>query len=562
MNEMLPDVIADAAAFATPAHKTLTDVLAACEADMAGTALRDTRSAFRFLETQAGIDPGATLARPEEIRRIFAGLSPALLGISEKRLANIRSLVGAAVRRFGMRRVRTTREIPLDATWTALLARITDRQHRWGLNRLACYCTVKGIAPRDVDRETLRGLFAALEAEAVCKDPRNLLKHTVALWNMCGRRVPDWPGRPLSSPFKSEPFMLALEAFPADFRRDVAAFEARMTNPDPLDPTAPVRALRPDTLKSYRFMIRRVASALVRGGHVARGALTGLEVLFAGDNFREGLRAFLPKDGRSSGYVHKMATQLLAVARHHLRLPPERVAELEAITRRLKPKTAGGMGKRNRDRLAQFDDAETIRRLLRFPEEERDRALRLANPLRRARGIERALAISILIYAGLRVKNLRELRLDRNIRRSGKRVFVHLSGDETKTHAALELELPTETIALLDEFVGTHRGLLPGAASPWLFPGPDGAARSYSAMSAAVSRPVRRHAGIVLSPHLYRHIIARIVAERCPENLTAVSRMLGHKSIRTTYGNYLGTEGPAASRHIAGLLREARGEKE
>lgn len=33
--------------------------------------------------------------------------------------------------------------------------------------------------------------------------------------------------------------------------------------------------------------------------------------------------------------------------------------------------------------------------------------------------------------------------------------------------------------------------------------------------------------------------------------------MLGHKSIRTTYGAYLGTEGPAASRRLAEVLRKA-----
>ena len=86
--------------------------------------------------------------------------------------------------------------------------------------------------------------------------------------------------------------------------------------------------------------------------------------------------------------------------------------------------------------------------------------------------------------------------------------------------------------------------------------------RSYSAMRDAVSLPLRRHAGIILSPHLYRHIIAKIVAERRPELLHDVSRMLGHKSMRTTYGAYLGTEGPSASRRIGALLREAGHPKE
>ncbi len=175
---------------------------------------------------------------------------------------------------------------------------------------------------------------------------------------------------------------------------------------------------------------------------------------------------------------------------------------------------------------------------------------------------ERALAISLLISIGIRVKNLRHLRLDRNIRRAGQRVFVSFSETETKTHAKLKLELTSETVSLLDEFLAEHRRLLPGAEGPWLFPGMAGGPRSYSAMHNAVSRPLRRHAGIEISPHLYRHIIAKIVAERRPELLHDVSRMLGHKSMRTTYGSYLGTEGPAASRRIGALLREAGSPKD
>ena len=97
---------------------------------------------------------------------------------------------------------------------------------------------------------------------------------------------------------------------------------------------------------------------------------------------------------------------------------------------------------------------------------------------------------------------------------------------------------------------------------PWLLPGITGGPRSYSARRDAGSRPLRRHAGIEISPHLYRHFLAKTVAERRPELLHDVSRMLGHKSMRTTYSAYLGTEGPAASRRIAALLRAAKGKKE
>ena len=563
MNKMIQNAIPDDQVFDIAAKLTLADVLDNCERVLTATARRDTRSAFRFLATQCGIDLAATLARPQEVRQIFDRLSPARLGISEKRFANVRSLVGTAIARFGMRRTWITKEIPLDKDWSDLLDRIPNREHRWGLSRLACYCTVKGIMPAAVEPATLLGLHAALEAEALSKDPRNLLKHTIAVWNICHRRVPGWPGSPLSSPFKTEPFMMPLKAFPAGFRHDVAAFEARMCNPDPFDPDAPVRAFRPATLEGYRYTFRRAASALVRGGHVDIGAVASFYTLFEDSNFSEALRPFLPKtDGQDTGHAHKMATQLIAVARQHLRLDETRLNELEEIARRLKPRSTGGMGRRNQARLAQFDDEDVVQRLLGFPEEERARALRLRNPMRRTKGVERALAISLLIFTGMRVKNLRHLQIDRNIRRAGQRVFASLSESETKTHAELELELPPEIIALLDEFIEEHRECLPCADSPWLFPGQTGGARSYSAMHTAVSRPLRRHGGIELSPHLYRHIIAKIVAERSPELLHDVSRMLGHKSIRTTYQSYLGTEGPAASRRIGALLRQARNPRE
>jgi integrase len=77
-------------------------------------------------------------------------------------------------------------------------------------------------------------------------------------------------------------------------------------------------------------------------------------------------------------------------------------------------------------------------------------------------------------------------------------------------------------------------------------------------MREAVSKASRKHVGLELGPHLFRHIIAKIVVEREPGLINDVSRMLGHKSVNTTYGVYLGTETPAASRRINRLLLDTR----
>ena len=555
----LPGGLADAEVFrASNSRVTLAQVLAAAEGALKGTALRDTRSAFAAL-ARGGVDLAAVLATAATVRALLDGLSPARLGVAAKRLANIRSLVTQAVERFGQRRTWVTKEIPLSPAWASLFAQIAAKEHRWALGRLASFCSLQGIAPAQVCVETLRGLFAALEAEEMIKKPRGLLKHIIAVWNLCHSRVPGWPDRRLASPFKVAPAMLPLEAFPASFQADVAAWEARLRHADPLDETAPARARRPDTVQGYRFAVRRLASALVRAG-VETQAITDLAVLVEPEALKTALREYLPgqRQVKTPDYAHKMAVQMLTIPRMHLGHTEAQLKPLQTIAGRIKSPDGPRMGERNRVRLEPFDDPAVVQRLLTFPEAELGRAVKLTNPLRRAKGVERALAISLAIFTGLRVKNLRTLHLQENLRRSGGRVFLQIPAEQMKTHRALELELPRETIALLDTFLKEYRPLLPGSEGPYLFPGPDGGPRSYSAMRDALSRSLKRHAGITVSPHLYRHIIAKVVVEKHPELALDVSRRLGHASINTTYQSYLGTEGPAASRRINDLLKTVR----
>jgi integrase len=538
---------------------TLADIVKRANAELKSTARRDTASAFRCLATKLDVDLAAIPATAEAVRALVGDLTPGELGVSSKRLANLRSLIVRAVERFGMRRQVVTRAVPLSKAWSDLLARAEPSYYRHGLNRLGVYCSATGIAPAEVSPQALLGFHSALVAECFVKHPRKIIKLTIALWNHCMRTIESWPPARLASPFKKEPDTLPLETFPESFRADVEHWITRMTRVDPLDLEAPVRPLRPATIKSYVMLFRRFASALVRRDILPLEMITGLDVFFEGDRFKDGLRHFLPESpGKTTSYVHYMATKLLHVARHYVRVPDGELTRLQALAARLDPKLPRGMSRRNRDRLEQFDEPDVIRRLLAFPGEERARALACRSPIRRAKAMERALAVSLLIHTGLRIKNLRNLRLDRNIRRTASGVCIELRAQEMKNEVELTLDLPSETIELLNCFAAEHRPLLPGHQGPYLFPGLDGGPRSYGAMRAAVSDPLRRHAGIIINPHLYRHAIAKIIVERNPEMYVAVSRRLGHKSINTTLGSYLGTETRAASRQINRLLDEAR----
>ena len=461
-----------------------------------------------------------------------------------------------------MKRTRLTSRVPLTGDWEALLERVANRTYRQGIKRLAHYCSALGIAPGDVRSEHLVGLRDALEEECMTKHPRKVIKHTIAMWNHFGRTIDGWPATKLSSPFIAEPDTLPLARFPESFRIDVERWTARMTQPEPLDPDAPVRALRPATIASYIVFFRRFASALVRRDIRPINEITGLAVFFEGSNFKDGLRHFLPQgvlagDPRTA-VAFRIAAKLRHVARHYVQVDEAILKDIDLVCRRLDPKQPRVMGRRNRDRLEQFEGPENVRKLLAFPEAETARALRTANAFRRAKGIERALAVSLLIFTGLRIKNLRHIRHADDIRRFGDRAVLRVEASEVKNGQALEFELDRATLALLDLYLADHRSQLPGRAGPYLFPGQDGGPKSDNAMRDAVARPIMKHCGLTVSPHLFRHVIAKVVVERDPAMCVAMSRHLGHRSMSTTLGSYLGTETRAASRRLSRMLVEAR----
>ena len=559
MKDDTPTEHSDAQAFDTGNTVFLSDVIARIKVELNGSQRRDTLSAFNALKKHAGVCFASTPASAVTVRPILANLNANTLGISPKRIANIRSLVSQAVVRFGMQRRWITKDIKLSPEWQELMGSAPKREYRWSLSRLACYCSVKGISPNAVCVQTLLGLHTALDADCSVTKPRNILKTTISVWNMCVKAVPVWPQEKLSSPFKVEAFMFPLEDFPQSFQDDVAAWIKRNTDVDPLDLTGPVRPLRPVTLDGYVLTFRRLGSALVRNEMLAMSDITDLSVLANVEYLKAALRHFLNTvESDNTDYAHKMAFQMAAVAKHHLELPNDVLTQIKVITGRLASSNGTMMGKRNRTRLLQFDDPAAVQRLLHFPEREYARATKLNSTKKRAKGVERALIVSLLIFTGLRSKTLRKLDMSRNIRRVDGRVILELDAVDMKTHAEHVVELPKDTIILLEDYIANHRPFLPNPDEPYLFAGEKGGPRSYSAILDASKNAILKHTGLKVSPHLFRHIIAKLVAETRPDLLVDVSRRLAHKSFKTTYQSYLGTETPAASRRINELLETAK----
>jgi integrase len=559
MNHVDPTFLARSkAAFLSEDQTTLADMkrLAEADEDLTSTQRRGRVSALNRLEHLFGIPLEKLEASPRRARELLASKSPAQLGVSEKTFANIRSLVAKAVERYGRPVPPLTKRIAITSSWQDLLDRIEIAYQRQVLYRLATYSSVMGIAPEVVTNQTLLGLSEALDAEETIKNPKAIIKSTISNWNRSARTVPSWPQIRLSSPFKPEPYTLLLSAFPVSFQAEITLWRERMADPDPLDEEAPERALRPATIEHRVYNFRQFASALVHTGHYRIENITSLTVLFQPEAFKAGLRFFLERTGRTQR-VHNLARSLRLIGKYYGRLDEATLTTLEKVCRKLDPGTRRQMTVRNRQRLGQFDYSRNVGRLLTFPDQEAKRAQAQKNPLRAAKSMERAVAVDLLIHCALRIGSLRTLELsDFNWLSSGLAVLV-VPGERTKTNRPLEFELNAEITARLKRHIAEFRSRLPEADGSYLFPGHKGGPRSNTAMADAIRRGMRR-AGLEMNPHLFRHFLGKIVTEADPGAYLAVSRVLGHTTLNTTMGHYLGTESKAAGRHVDRLLDEAK----
>ncbi len=547
------------AIFTSVAGMNLQQLRDQVAAQAIGTIRRDQLSALDTAARVFGRPLVSIRATPGAVRDLFGTTAGPEVGVSAKRLANIRSDVGKALRLYGAPVPAITKRIPLAPDWSQLLYSVEIRHHRMALNRFACFCSAVGIGPTAVGPDALLGFHSALDAEEVVKNPLKLLKMTIAIWNMCRRGVSGWTDITLSSPYKTTAYTLPLSAFPESFQQDVRTWVARVTEPDPLDPDAPSRPLRSATIKCRIVEIRRFASALIHQGTLTVCQVTSLRVLYDGDNFKSSLRFFLKRfDNKPTAAIEGMANHLRHIAKHYCKVDSKTLEALTAVCSRLDSGSSRHMSSRNRERLRQFDDPKKVAKLLAFPAEERVRGLKQRNQIRAARCMERALAIDLLIQCCLRMQNLHTIHLTRNLCVTGGQTYLTFEGNEVKNNQLLDFELSNDVADALTEFCKVHRPCLPGAGGPYLFPGRNGGPKSHGAMRSGIEGALRKRSGLLMHPHLFRHAIAKIVVERNPDLYPAISQHLGHKRLDMTMAHYLGTETRASARHIDRLLSATR----
>jgi len=539
---------------------TLADVLRHLERDL-GLDRRhraEMCSALRTVCRVLGGDPGLVPAEPRHLRASLAKLTAAAARVGSGRWSNIRSLTLRALKRAGIKSMPGRHREPHAAEWELLRAQLLDRRFKSGLSRFMSHCTSARIPPSAVTAETFAQFAAALEGSLV-RDPGGIYRDTCKLWNLAAATIPDWPPVHVAVPVRRRDFALAIDSFPESFRRDLDRFLSERADPDVFSDSYS-KPIRPLTARNRRQNILVAATALVRSG-CPISEITALSVLVEVPNAKAALRFLYDRaGGKTSGHLYQIATLLKTIARHYVQSAEGAVEALRKLCRSLKPASTG-LTEKNRSFLRQFADADKVASLLTLPQRVVARAERQDGQRRAAVAVELAIAIAIELVVPIRADNLAGLRLDHHIHRVGKKLYLAIPAAETKNRTAVDAELPSWLVRLLDRYLEDFRPRL--APSSWLFPGEKGGRRRAGGFGAQISAFIAREAGVTMTPHQFRHLAAKLYLDRHPNGFDTVRRLLAHKSIETTMRFYRELESVLATKRygafVEQLLAEARG---
>ena len=491
----------------------------------------------------------------------MATLTPATTGRSAKTLANTKSLVKSALTHLGLyRRVRAD-GAPLMPQWELLYRQLPDKRFRNGLSRFIHYANRRQVEPSQVDQALLDRFVADLEASGEVAQVTRRHRDTAVLWNRAVRQLPGWPQGLLAEPIVDRANKhLPWVAFSPEFQRDVERYLQWLGGADFLAEDAPPKGCRPSTLKTRREQLRIAASSLVASG-VAVDEMTGLRCLVDPEKSRALLNHMVVANaGVKSTYIRGVATSLVALAKW-CNVDAKGLDAIKRLRSRL-GSVQSGLTEKNRTLLRGFEDERKLHALLGLPAKLAAQARRSRlSPGRRAQRMQIALFLELLLNIPLRLQNLSQLELGKQLLRPGGPTnpmqLVFTSG-EVKNDQPMTFDIPTTVQTLLDEYWQQFRLLLEPGDSNFLFIMLGGARKSADSLRDGVTKAVKRHVGIHMTPHQFRHLAAKLMLDANPGAYLLVQHFLGHKSIKTTIAFYAESQSRNAGRVYDGVLAERR----
>ena len=544
------------------AEVTLAHVLKALATNQAlpPTRRRDLRSAVNRVAALLSELPSNISLDLRPISAKLAAVNPIAMGLSPKSLANIRSDFLAAVQASGFGSSAREPKAQLSSDWGELMQVLSQKRAHIGLSRLARFASTHGIPPGGIDDVALEGFIAAVREGSLHRKPNDLHRSVALIWNEVVRQL-GVGLRPVTVPsFRLPAKRIEWDALPAAFRCDVDKYINWCGGSDPFDPDARTRALAARTLRLRRDQIHAAISALIESG-VPAVTIGSLGDLVTADALKRILRQRLKNVGGAENCFNRdLGEALVQIAREWLKADTMSLTELKRLVGKM-PMPPSGLTGKNKQFLRQFDDPAVLLRLSDLPgrlwtEVRRDHK---AN-FRTLAKAQAALSVAILLYMPLRLQNLAGLTFDKHLfLRDAVRATssLELAAGEVKNRTELAFDIPPAVAKMLIEYRDRIAPKIIGHRPERLFVNADGIPKSQATVAWLITNYLKRRAGIVLTPHQFRHLSARVLLDAEPGSFETVKQLLGHKSIKTTVGSYAGIDSRRAARHHQRIVERA-----
>ncbi len=523
---------------------------------------RDLRSAVARVAALLGEVPARVTLDLESIAIRLSAVNPLAAGLSAKRLANIRSDFLAAVRQSGLHPVMPPAKSELSFHWQTMMARLPAKRHRLGLARLARYASAARTDPAEFDDATMEQFIGEVRRGSLHQNPNVLHRNVATIWNEVAATFPDLGLAPVSKPcFRAPAKRIVWDTTVEAFRADVAKYLEWSAGVDQFAEDARPRPLAPRTLKLRHNQIHAAITALVESD-VPADSLSCLGDLVRLDHFRRILRQRYEEAGRKpNNFNRDLAEALIQIAREWVKADPADLAELKRLSGKM-PMLPKGLTPKNKRSVAQFDDPEAVRRLLDLPAQLWIEVRRDPKPnFRTLARAQAALAIAMLTYMPVRSHNLHELMF-------GKHLFLHdgaratssleIPADEVKNKTTgLSFDIPPKLAKMLIEYRDRIAPKVIGRRPERVFINADGSPKSHAMVALLIKTYLSKRAGIVMTPHQFRHLGAKIILEDQPGAHELVRQFLGHQNLKTTTDFYAGLNTRRAGLHHQRLIEAA-----
>jgi integrase len=339
----------------------------------------------------------------------------------------------------------------------------------------------------------------------------------------------------------------AWSAFAPSLVAEIEEWKAVIGGRRPFDERAPDKAVRATTLATKLEQLRRFLSALVRSGMPIE-QITSLAVAVAPQNYAAALTWYLDRDGKMTPGLSEMATTMLAIARHWVKMDELDLVKVERATKKVNCRKKG-MTDRNMERLRPLLDPHVQMKLFLLPALLLARARKVKNRKKAAIVVQTAIAIEILLVAPIRLGDLRRLELDVHIlfARPGRQGDAKVALKASKNDQRVSFDLKGETLDILRAYLKNYLPALSDGPVAALFPGKVEGHKCSVGLREPITKAIRKHCGVDVHPHLFRHFAATLILKKYPDAYPLVSRLLGHKSIQTTMDFYTAFEGSSAA---------------